>query len=275
MGARIREFLKAAQARPRATWMWLLIYAAAVTFPHELVQKVVIKIADALTRPGLYIFSATVALALAAIVSAILLPQLRSHPERRRILVYWTLTGVLIWCTWRFFTSNNTELVHYPQYFPEGAVLFALTGSPVEALAFVAILGGLDESYQYWALYPHRPSSLDFNDIYMDLLGGAAGVVFAFAFLSTIRKPAWKRAGVIAFVTIIGAGIGLWGAGVMALHQDDPHPHWFALSREKTLPFWAVNVPNGPNTIHELNSVEGVALVVATIALYLPLRSRR
>ena len=84
---------------------------------------------------------------------------------------------------WSVLTANNTELVHFPQYFPEGMALAALTLSPVESLAWLTLLGGLDEDFQYVFLMHGRPVSLDFNDIYMDLIGGAAGVVFAMAWL--------------------------------------------------------------------------------------------
>ncbi len=81
--------------------------------------------------------------------------------------------------TWRLFMANNTELVHFPQYFPEGMALLALTLSPVESLAWITLFGGLDEAYQYIYLTNGRATSLGFNDIYMDEIGGAAGIIFA------------------------------------------------------------------------------------------------
>ena len=249
----------------------MIAYAAAVTFPHEQVQLIVGKIADLLTRPGLYRVSAAIAIALAALLTVVLSRRLGAHPERRGIAAFWTLTLVLIWVTWRIFTGNNTELVHYPQYFPEGAALLAMTLSPVESLSWIALLGGLDEAYQYWVLYPHRVSSFDFNDIYMDLLGGAAGVVFAAAFLHCLRpKPPriWRCPGVLALLMVIAIGIGLWATGHMAFHQDDPRPHWFALTRHKTHKLWSIQPDRGPNHVHELTPVEGTCLILATIAVY-------
>ena len=247
------------------------MYAAAVTFPHEQVQLLVGAIADRLTRPGLYRVSAAIAIALAVVVTAVLWRQLAAHPERRRIAAYWALTLGLIWCTWRVFTGNNTELVHYPQYFPEGVALVAMTLSPVESLAWITLAGGLDEAYQYWVLYPSRVSAFDYNDIYMDLLGGAAGVVFAMAFLRCAPRvgPAriWRRPGVLALTTVIAMGVALWAAGLMTLHQDNPHPHWFALSRQRT-PFFSVVPGLGPHQVHELTPLEGTLLMVATIGIY-------
>lgn len=263
--------------RRRWAWIGLIAYAAAVTFPHEQVQLLVGRIADRLTRPGLYRVSAAIAIALAVLVTALLLRRLATHPARETIAAFWVLTLALICATWGVFTGNNTELVHYPQYFPEGAALVAMTLSPVESLAWITLAAGLDEGYQYWALYPKRVSAFDYNDIYMDLLGGAAGVLFAIAFLNCSRRegPArpWKRPGVMALAGAIGTGIVLWATGRMALHQDDPHRHWFALSRQKT-PFFSIVPALGPHHVHELTPLEGTLLIVLTIGVYAALERR-
>ncbi len=263
----MRKFLDALHRHPRRAWTGLLLYAAAVTFPHEQVQLIVGRVADLLTRPGLYRLSAAVALALGAVVTAILLRSLRAHPARRKIAAFWVVTLGLLWLTWRVFIANNTELVHYPQYFPEGVALAAITLSPTESLAWIALAGGLDEAYQYWVLYPRRVTALDFNDIYMDVVGGAAGIVFAGAFLNK-RKRATQRPGMIALASVIVAGILLWSTGHIAYRQYDPHPHWFALSRQKPSPFWSLVPGAGPHFIHELTPIEGILLILATIAIY-------
>lgn len=268
----MRKLLERLHRHPRRAWVALILYAAAVTFPHEQVQLIVGRMADLLTRPGLYRVSAAIAIALAVLASAVLFRRLTVQTEWRQIAAFWALVMGLIWCTWRLFTANNTELVHYPQYFPEGAALLAMTLSPVESLAWIALLGGLDEGYQYWVLYPKRISAFDYNDIYMDLLGGAAGIMFAAAFLSCAprkgRAQFWNRAGVFALLGTIAVGIGLWATGRMALHQDDPRPHWFALSRQPTPPFWSILPELGPHHIHELKPAEGTLLILLTIAIY-------
>jgi hypothetical protein len=273
----LQKLLDGLHRHRRLAWTGWIVYSAAVTFPHEQVQLLVGAIADRLTRPGLYRVSAEIGIALAVVVTAVLGRQLAGHPERRRIAAYWALTLGLIWCTWRVFTGNNTELVHYPQYFPEGIALVAMTLSPVESLAWITLAAGLDEGYQYWVLYPQRVSAFDYNDIYMDLLGGAAGVLFAMAFLSCRRRegPAriWKRPGVVALAAVIVTGVVLWGTGLMALHQDNPHPHWFALSRQKT-PFFSIVPGLGPHQVHELAPLEGTLLIMVTIGVNAMLERR-
>jgi hypothetical protein len=271
-------------------WIGLLAYAAAVTFPHEQVQYIVNEIANRITHKRLYQLSAAILLVQGALLTWFLFKRLARHTERRTLTAFWVLTIFLIWCAWRFFTANNVELVHYPQYIPEGMALLALTLSPAESMAWIALFGGLDEAFQYWDLMGSKRVPYDFNDIYMDLLGGAAGIVFAMVWLTyeprfeprrdpSDRAPAsWKsillRPGVLVILTLVAAGIVLWSCGLMVLYNDANRNHWFALSRVRMPTFWFQVVANGPNKYHTLSPVEGPILILATIALYATLDRR-
>jgi hypothetical protein len=256
---------------PGWSWAILLVYAALVTFPHENVQWVTNEIAIRISHKRLYQASAAIGLAEVALLTCILWRRIRGLAA-----VFWILTIALIWGAWRLFTANNVELVHYPQYVPEGMILFALTLSAAEALSWVVILGGLDECFQYAVLNKARMVQYDFNDIFMDLLGGAAGVLLAMAFFSPDSRPAHRRTGVLVLLGIIAIGIGLWAAGVMVLYKDPADSHsWFALSREKPEKFLAIVPMNGPRKYHELSPIEGPLLILTTIALYSILDGRR
>jgi hypothetical protein len=200
----------------------------------------------------------------------------RRQPQGRLAIGLWCLTIAMITGAWSSLTANNVELVHYPQYFPEGMALAALTLSPAEALCWIVFFGGLDESYQYYVLSNGRPTLLDFNDIYMDLLGGAAGIVFAMVFLRCLRREkvresmrAWKRPGAIVLTSLITLGVALWAAGLMLVVEDKTNSHyWFALGRFRAPSFWAHIVANGPSHYHTLTPAEGILLMLFTIALY-------
>jgi hypothetical protein len=71
----------------------------------------------------------------------------------------------------------------------------------------------------------------------------------------------------MALASVIVAGVVLWATGKMALHSDDPHRYWFALSRQRT-PFFSVVTPLGPRHLHELTPLEGTLLIALTIAVY-------
>ena len=136
----IQRLLGAIRRHPGVSWAALGVYAAAVTFPHQNVQYVVNLIALRFSHKRLYQGSAAIALFEVALLSFLVVRRLAGQAERRTLGAYWILTIGLIFGTWRVFTANNVELVHYPQYFPEGFVLAALTLSAAESLAWVAML---------------------------------------------------------------------------------------------------------------------------------------
>ncbi len=257
------------------SWIALILYAAAVTFPHEFVQSIVGAFANKITRPGTYRVFAALALIELAILTWIVARKIAAQPARMLLATFWSITVVLIWATWRFGTANNVELVHYPQYVPEGMLLLALTLSPAESLAWVSLFGGLDEAFQYTFLAGGRKVPLDFNDIYMDVLGGAAGVVLAMALMSSDRRGAksWRRIvsrpGIIVILSMVVVGVLLWATGAMVLYDEPGTPaHWFALSHVRMPAFWFQVDANGPNKYHTLSPIEGPILILLTIALY-------
>lgn len=258
-------------------WCGFLVYAALVTFPHQTVQYYANEIAIHYTHQRLYEGSAAVGAVLVGAVNLVLLLRLRRHPARRTLAIAWLVTMLLTAGAWSGLTANNTEFVHYPQYFPEGAMLLALTGSPVEAVAWATLFGGLDESFQYSFLVNNRPVPYDFNDIFMDLAGAAAGVVFAMAFLPMDRRKTavgWlretvRRPGVLAVIGVLTAGVVLWASGLMVLYEaPGAPPHWFSLSRQTKLPFWFSVDFLGPRKFHELSPLEGPIVVLAGLGIY-------
>jgi hypothetical protein len=274
----LRRFLIAMRSHQAWAWLGVFVYACAVTFPHQVVQDVVAQIANRVTLKRVYQFSATIALIEAIVVMFLFFWSLRGQKNRRWLMTFWLLSFALIVGTWRVLTANNTELVHYPQYFPEGIALLALTLSPAESLAWIVLFGGLDEAFQYTFLVKGLPLPYDFNDVYMDLLGGAVGVIFAMAVLGCERETAprirvgsiLRKPGIVVILGIIVTGIVLWASGKMLLYEAPGSPsHWFSLSRLKTKGFWYFNQHFlGPNRIHELLPAEGTILILTTIALY-------
>ncbi|HLX44200.1 MAG TPA: hypothetical protein VKR43_12235 [Bryobacteraceae bacterium] len=280
----VERFLAAIHRHPRWGWAGLIVYAALVTFPHEQVQLLIGKISFYTGLKLIYQTSAAVTVTLGIVFTLVVIRRTAGRPERRVVLGYWLLTLALIGGTWRLLTANNTELVHYPQYVPEGLALVALTLSPVESIAWVTILGGLDEGNQYAFLTTGRAVPFDFNDIYMDLLGGTIGVLLGVALLpgdgrGQTWKGTWtgilKRPGVAAVLSIVGAGVVLWALGLMRLHDDKINPHyWFSLSHSDPSMPWLLNRAWSTHKFHELVPVEGPILILATLAIYAALDRR-
>jgi len=273
----LARFLADLQIHKLLGWTGLILYACAVTFPHQNVQDVVAQLATKYTHKRLYQASAAIVLIQGFLLTFVFLKNLSGQSARRWLAAFWVLSLMLMAGSWRLLIANNTELVHFPQYFPEGMALVALTLSPIESMAWIVLFGGLDEAFQYVFLMRGRPVSLDFNDIYMDLAGGAAGIVFAMAWLrweTRIGSLEWKRIlckpGVLVLAGILVTGLGLLISGRVLLYEAPGAPsHWFALSRLKTASFWYFD-PGifGPRHFHELTPVEGTVLILGTIAIY-------
>jgi len=258
-------------------WLLLLIYAPLVTFPHDVVQDYVAQIANRYTHKRLYQGAAVIGIAIGVLVTVAFFRAVRRFKAAPIVSKFWILTLALIVTAWSGFMANNVEIVHFPQYFPEGVLLLALTGSAMEAVAWGTFFGGLDECFQYWFLVRGKPVPYDFNDIFMDLLGTAAGVVFALSFLRLERrnpKEPWSREtfcrpGTILIAGVVALAILLWAGGLMTLYEaPGAPPHWFSLSRQTKLPFWFSIGFLGPRTFHELSPVEGPLVNLAGIALY-------
>ena len=276
----MERFLAAIHRHRRWGWAGLIAYAALVTFPHEQVQLLIGKISFYTGLKRIYQTSAAVTVALGLWLTLVVIKKMAHRPERWVVLGYWLLTLTLIGGTWWLLTANNTELVHYPQYVPEGLALVALTLSPVESIAWVTILGGLDEGNQYAFLTPGRAVPFDFNDIYMDLLGGTIGVLLGVALLpGDGRRRTWrgilKLPGVSAMLSIVGAGVVLWALGLMRLHDDKVNTHyWFSLSHSDPSMPWLLQRAWSTHKFHELVPVEGPILILTTLAIYAALDRR-
>lgn len=260
-------------------WLILFFYAMAVTFPHEEVQGVVGTLAKTVGRLNLYRLAGALALGLGALLTAVMLPELRRHPQRRVIVRYWVITLLLIVAAWATLTANNTELAHYPQYFVPGALLMAITLSPLESLAWVILTGSFDEGFQYWGLHGGWGVPFDFNDVFMDFLGGALGIVFALVFLRSeaaaprslarFLRDACSKAGAFLLALITLSGLVMLAAGKMLLYQDESnHSYWFALSRLPRQVPWFFDETWGPKHFHILSPIEGPVVLLLALVLY-------
>ena len=57
-------------------------------------------------------------------------------------------------------------------------LLFPILKNYGSTLFWITILGAIDEAYQYFVIAPFRTDYFDFNDVIIDMLGGALGLIF-------------------------------------------------------------------------------------------------
>lgn len=82
-----------------------------------------------------------------------------------------------------------TELVHFPQYAIMAILLFPLSWRYFDTLFWATLLGALDEAYQYFYLAPDRTDYYDLNDVVINFLGAALGLVFIRSFSEKLPSP--------------------------------------------------------------------------------------
>jgi hypothetical protein len=253
-----------------SAWVWcaLTLYAIVVTLPHVIVQTWLGAAIQPIGLSAFYVLMATGAVGVAAICSWYYLRALSTHPSRRALIGSWVVTLALAVAAWRYLSVNNSELVHFGQYLLPGLVLIAITRSVTESLAWIAIMAGCDEGYQFWGLHWDWGIPWDFNDIYMDLLGGHLGVLLGLAFLPAVPRQTrvWRRPGVVLLSSLLAVGATLWALGLLLIYEDKANTHyWFALSRLEPKGFWFFDATWGPRSIHALTPLEGITLVLVTI----------
>lgn len=197
------------------------------------------------------------------------------------------LLVALMYATDYYLIVNNIERVHYPQY----AMLALLLGLSLrnEMLIFFAttFAGFVDEFLQYF-MNPMKSNYLDFNDIVLNILGAAAGVVLLMGLRKRLAAreldldlsgPArYEQIFAAMFRTVMVAGAvvvfvaGLFGRIVPLVEQAKDRSVFavvngkisFIMSFERHDEFWMKSYFG--KVFHVLSPVEGL-VSIAVLAL--------
>lgn len=171
---------------------WLavaLIYFGAATLTHlQISLWIVKKRSGANGEFAIKDFMPEVALVGAALLLGWLAFKAWKAPRAWPELALWLLLGVGVGLVDRFLTFSAPEYAHYPQ-FAVLAWLLARALDPTRSrhipgriLFWTTLLGAIDELAQYLWITTSYSEYLDFNDILVNMLGGAAGVLIYYGF---------------------------------------------------------------------------------------------
>jgi hypothetical protein len=191
------------------------------------------------------------------------------RPPDRLVKAGWllltTALAITAFCT---LVIMSVEVVHFPQYTLLALLLFPWIRSYGATVCVAALLGMADEAYQYWCL-PHDASVYyyDFNDVVLDTLGAAFGVV-----LLRVCAPGLvvRRSGsVVGLVIAVGAVcvIAMRAFGVLHFNPEPGAEPWILLNeRPRPDAFWTTGKP--AVEFHLLQPVAGMVTVAVLLMLY-------
>lgn len=166
----------------------------------------------------------------------------------------------------------NIEAIHFFQYGLLALLLFPLLRSYSATLFWGTILGAIDEAYQYFYLSPDRTDYFDFNDVILDLIGVAFGLILLRSFNPSISKvKSWLNKPI--FITSMGIGL-LTGLvhlmGWLRFYPDDTAKQAFLLVKKVPTDFWSKVPPN--ITFHIVQPLEGIILIILLLVFFIGLR---
>ncbi len=190
-----------------------------------------------------------------------------------RLVGYLILTMVLIALWMRYLVVVNSELIHLPQYALLAILIFPLIQHYRLTFLVLTILGAIDEGYQYFVLGYDRMDYYDFNDVVLNQLGGALGLLMLAAWdvlqLRRFERQPWLRNPLtLTIFSLAGLLLLTWffnGFDVFPTPEGgSPSP--YLLVQEPAVGFWS-RVP--PNVVfHILRPLEGSLLLAGLVFLY-------
>ncbi|WP_298037272.1 VanZ family protein [uncultured Desulfuromonas sp.] len=195
----------------------------------------------------------------------VLLRAVQGRPDREGGLLYAGTAVLLAAVSYNALFVTNVESVHFVQYALLALPLYALTHSFGRTVLYVTLLGALDEAYQYFVLYGDlKTVYFDFNDVILNLAGGALGVVAIFLLADLPRPPRLAAGGgrriVGAMILSAVAAVLLASCGLIRAYPGpDGGSGALLLSRAPAPEHFWVELPWG-KTYHVLHPLEGLAL---------------
>jgi len=188
------------------------------------------------------------------------------------VLVYLGITFVLTAVSFKLLVIHNIELIHLPQYTLLAVLIFPLARRFGDTVFWTTLLGAVDEAYQYFILAPERTMQYDFNDIILNLLGAAFGVILLFA-CGVSPEPCKKRALYAnpVLLTLLGLAAGIvimFQTGLLTLYPpQDGQPVLGVIVKELPKGFWS-HISHLNAHYHIVLPLEGLILTGLLLALY-------
>ena len=251
----------------------IVAYFLLVVLPHELIGKwLAASLDEKLGREKynqLVLLLAFVALATVAGKFWVnIKSDLRANKGSITFLLF---TLVTIALAFNYLVVVNVEVIHLLQYAILAILLLPAAGSYGATIGWATLLGAADEAWQHFYLAPLKSNYYDFNDILLDLLGAALGLVITKSSVKNLEIQA-KRAGTamtsLLLTTAVIALLLTVAFATDLIHYYTPEKEaacrWVIIRAPQTS-FWTTVHPNV--TFHAMQPLEGL-IVLTMLLLY-------
>jgi hypothetical protein len=242
-------------------WLGVFAYIAYVVTQHENVQQWLGPVANSMGRSNFYNIMGTAGAIMTLATVFLFWRWSGRSAAKAHLRVHMTIALLAALVSFALLTVNNAEIIHYPQYAFLSFMLFPYLMGVGETVAWCAIIGLIDEGYQYFVLHPKWGVPWDFNDVTLDICGGWVGAILIASAYRAIPQASprwWNRVGILSIVGAIATLPLLTWLNLISLYDKKGYVgFWFSLSRFKLDGFWFFDESWGPRMIHLLTPVEG------------------
>jgi hypothetical protein len=268
----MKHLIEWLRKRPLLTFLLATGYFFAVSLPHEQVQVFVAWMFSGMTRDSYQAIILGTGIGLFCLYVIVLGWFAVRNQQVKRTLIYGIITLILLVSAVYILVIHNFEMIHFPQYVFLAILIFPLVMRYGETVFWTAALGALDEAYQYFYLAPQRTAYFDFNDIILNLLGAALGVLLIFSCGIRPREYQYKKWYAspvfrISMVVIIGITL-LFHTPLLSMYPPaDGSSAWAVLVKTRPEGFWEY-IPHLHDKFHIVRPLEGLILIVVLLLLY-------
>ena len=194
--------------------------------------------------------------------------QLKEGKSRVYFSLIMTLLFVII--SFNMLLVVNVEIVHFVQYALLAILLFPLFNNYRDTLFYTLIFAIIDEGYQYFILAPLRTDYFDFNDVIIDLIGAALGLILFWVsgIKDMVSNKKWFQTPTfIGFSILILAAIVAYLTGILAIYPSESAEQApILLIRKIQENFWTITHPNVK--FHVVSPLEGILIVAGLFYFY-------
>jgi len=258
--------------RPKLNLLFLLIYFLLVVLPHEQVGLLTNKIFGDLERPTYNLIITILSTTILLVTTLFFFKRIINHSQKKLIGFYLLSTCLFAVLCFKILFVINIEFVHFVQYAVFAMLCFPLTLSYTQTLIWSTLAGALDEAYQYFYLSPDRTNYYDFNDVIINLVGAAFGLIIIKIINPVYKKFDWKtflKTPLFYCIIILSVLIGAaFATNFLGLYPTDAKATYLLVKKMPTQ-FWSKEYPD--IMYHILLPFEGLLIMFGLFVFYIGL----